>query len=207
MILDARNLLPNVWLSLRDPRGFASSLFSAGIGRDSAWRLLLLTALLNVFVNHFATLASFDPSLRPTDDIAATVLAFSAVLLANPFLHATVSLSFMVICVYVTFWAGRWGGGTGELSNAVLAVAWVGFAGSVLGLVQLLTWVLLAPLAGLVSLGVTVASIWLFTNFVAELHSFRSLFATFAGIIAAFIGVTIGFSLLIVLVAVILQGG
>jgi hypothetical protein len=63
--------------------------------------------------------------------------------------------------------------------------------------VQLLTLILFAPLAGLVNLAGLVLFFWLFTSFIAEVHGFSSRWAVLAGVIGS--GFVIAFALVVIL--------
>lgn len=193
-------LVPHILTSLRDPRRFARDLFAMNLPREVCWRLLMLVSLLGVFVNHFGTLLTIDLDATPRDAMSAVVLMNAQMIVSNPFVHATTVLSLLVIVVYVTYWAGRWPGGTGAFPDAILTVAWVSFVWTALAALQLVIWIVSAQLAGLASLAIFILCLWLLTNFVAELHGFQSLVLVLAGIIASFIGVVIGLSFLFTLI-------
>ena len=103
MILSPQNLLPSVLASMREPRRFAQELFALNLNRETCWRLLLLVSLISVFVNHFGILLTVDLDAPATDMTSAVVLMNSRMILASPFVHATIATSIMVISVLATY--------------------------------------------------------------------------------------------------------
>ncbi|MBC7739270.1 MAG: hypothetical protein H7245_19145, partial [Candidatus Saccharibacteria bacterium] len=86
---------------------------------------------------------------------------------------------------------GRVFSGHGTLPQAVAMMAWLEVILILISTVQSVALILLPPLGVvLVPVGM-VLSLWLITNFVAELHGFESLALTLLGVIAAFVAAVI----------------
>ena len=94
-------------------------------------------------------------------------------------------------------------GGTGSFPDTLLAMVWLQFLMLGLQVIQLVLMVLFPPLAAIVNLAGFAIFLWLLTNFIAELHGFRSLLAVFGGIIFGMILLGFGFAILLL----ILTGG
>ncbi|WP_164876055.1 Yip1 family protein [Falsirhodobacter deserti] len=83
----------------------------------------------------------------------------------------------------VTFWIGRWRGGTGSFANSIITLSWlqiVMVAAQVAFLVLELALPFVAAIVGILAL---MLMLWLVVNFVAELHGFQSLGLVFVGVI------------------------
>jgi hypothetical protein len=91
-------------------------------------------------------------------------------------------------------------GGTGTFPDALILMVWLQFILLCVQLVQVLAGVMLPVLADLIGLAGLGLLLWLLTNFVAELHGFRSLIAVFAGLVAGAFAFTFVAAFLLTLV-------
>lgn len=115
----------------------------------------------------------------------------SAAMLTNPVYLAAVQLVGLAMISLFLFLLGRVAGGRGTLPQAVAMMAWLEGVLILISVVQVVALVLLPPLGLVLLLAGMGLSLWLVTNFVAELHGFPSLLLTLLGVIAAFIGAVI----------------
>jgi len=99
--------------------------------------------------------------------------------------------------VFGIYWIGRAMGGKGGFSDTILLVAWMQFVVVCLQIVQLGVFLLAKPLAGLVDIAASVVSLWILTNFVAELHGFRSIGKVLLMIIISLFGVAFAVSIIV----------
>lgn len=79
---------------------------------------------------------------------------------------------------------GRMAGGTGQASDALLAMVWMQAVFLALQIVQTLLLIALPPVGVILSLAALGFFFWILTNFVAEVHGFASVGKVFLGIIA-----------------------
>jgi hypothetical protein len=107
-------------------------------------------------------------------------------------------LAFLVaVSVLVVWKVGQGFGGTGGLRETISIVAWYQFINLCLQVVLILSEVVLPPLAVLVIAVGSVAQMWILVNFVAELHGFRSIGKTFAGILGIIMLISFGLALVL----------
>jgi hypothetical protein len=98
----------------------------------------------------------------------------SGVMLASPFRAAVLQWAFLALSVVLIHRVGRAFGGTGGFADALLIVVWLQCLTLVLQVVQLVANLLSPALAGIIGLAGFGLFLWLMTNFIAELHGFRS---------------------------------
>ncbi|MDT8855718.1 Yip1 family protein [Paracoccaceae bacterium Fryx2] len=175
--------------TLQKPRQAASYVMSLGVPMAARWAGMWLMAAASALIM-FVSFSLMPISLPPM--VAAIV--------ANPLQLAAVQVAGLIGTVLAIHFFGRLFGGTGSLADALLLVVWLQVILLGMQLVQLATDILLPPLAGVVAIMSMLLSPWLLTNFVAELHGFRSLFLVFLGIIAATFLLMVGLAFLMALV-------
>lgn len=174
-------------LTIRDPRGGARRILHIDPPMVARWWLLALVAVVSALL----TYASY--ALLPPE--AQEILAAG---MASPLRSALVQLLVLVICAVAVDRIGRWRRGAGTFPDAVLLVGWLQFMLTGVQAAQVLAQLLLPPLAEGISLFGIALFLWLFTNFVAELHGFRSLFSVFAGIIGTILAASLVLALVLV---------
>jgi hypothetical protein len=175
-------------LSLQKPRQAARALMAEDVPIRARTAGLLLVAVVT------AVLASLQVGLHPQ-----TLDPVSAAMLASPFRAAVVQWGFLALSVVLIYRVGRAFGGTGSFPDALLIVVWLQLLTLVLQVLQLLATVIAPPLAGIIGIGGFVLFLWLMTNFIAELHGFRSLGLVFAGMAGTAIatGLLLGIALIL----------
>ena len=117
-------------------------------------------------------------------------ISLVAALMRNPLLFAVVDMMALMISVIAVHVAGRMFGGTGTFDQAFLLVVWLQALMLVFQVVLLPVLLVSPPLAVTLTVAANLYLIWLFVNFVAILHGFRSLLRVFAGFIATSIALS-----------------
>jgi hypothetical protein len=173
-------------LSLSDPRAGARALLRLGVPLPARTAGLLLVAVASAFLFHLGFLL-----LPPGEDAMAQFMSQS------PLRTAVVQWLIMAATVLAIYRIGRAFGGSGSLTDALLIVVWLQVIMLAIQLAQLLSFLLVPPLAGLVSLGGFFLFFWLLTSFIAELHGFASRWAVLAGVIGA--GIALALVLAVIL--------
>ena len=170
--LTAASILSLARTSVLAPREGAAALMRLRLPASVGWMALALMAIAAALLSHlsFATLP-------------AEAQAFFSEAMRSPIRTALIQWIAMLVAVQLVHKVGRWRGGTGSLADAVLLVAWLQFILLLLQVVEIVVHLAVPPLGGVLSIASVVLLFWLLTNFVAELHGFRSLALTFAGII------------------------
>ena len=115
----------------------------------------------------------------------------SAAMLSNPVYLAIVQLVGLAMISLFLHLLGRVVGGRGSFPQAVAMMAWLEALLILISVVQSAALLLLPPLGLLLVPAGMMLSVWLITNFVAELHGFPSLLLTLLGVVAAFVGAVI----------------
>lgn len=163
-------------LTFQAPRRAAAQLIQLGMPDSARWAALVLMAVASAIVMH--AVAVMAPSVGPEGEVTA---------LPGPFFWAGMVGFGMGMTALLAYGVGRWRGGRGTLPDAVLLVAWLQVVQLALVFVQMLLLVLVPPLASVLELASVVIFLWLLTNFVAELHGFRSVGMVLAGVLATFV--------------------
>ena len=186
MDLNLAALLMQVRDTLANPRGGARRIMELRLSAQTGWSAVALMAVVSTLMAY----VSFP--LSPVN-----ARAFFAEAMSIPLRTAFLQLFVWVAGTFAIYRLGRARGGRGTMAEAISLVAWLQFVMLVLQIVTLLAQVLVPPLAGVLALAEIVVFFWLLVNFVAELHGFKSLVATFAGVLA-------GMCLLLLALAIIL---
>ena len=185
-------ILQVLQLSLKSPKSAIRTVLDWRLSLGESALALTLMAVLS------AGLMSLVVGPLPTE-----IDPVSAAVLTNPVYLAAVQLVGLAMISLFLFLLGRVAGGRGTLPEAVAMMAWLEALLILISVVQVVALVLLPPLGLLLVVGGMVLSVWLTTNFVAELHGFASLLLTLLGVIAAFIGAVIAMLLVFLLLFVL----
>ena len=192
MDLTLSNVAGLVAMTLRAPRLAARALLRVPLPLSGRWVALVLMAVLSAVLMQ-GLQALLPPAVAPDGTVLEPV---------GPFVWAGMVAVGMVLTALLVFVVGRWRGGTGELPDAVILVAWLQFIQLLVVAVQMLLILILPLLVPVVEIGGVILFLWLLVNFVAEMHGFRSLGLVFLGVIITFIGFVFGMSLLLMLLGV-----
>ncbi len=166
--------------TLRDPRAMARRIMAVDMSRRDRWLVLFLVAVVSTVTGYL----SFALNAR----VAGLDLTDSAMAMP-PFEMAVSQALVMVIMVFAIDLFGRALGGKGKLDDAILLVSWVQAILVGLQIVQIvlgLVFPLLGVLAGFAGIFLL---FWLLTQFIAEMHGFRSAWAVFFVMLVATIAI------------------
>lgn len=195
MTLTFGHLISRAWESVTAPREVARWLMSIEMPRVSRWEALLLIVVISVILAQATTWI-----LVPQGEI------LMGPILANPLTAGMVQMSLLVMMVFGIHWVGRAMGGTGGFGDAILLVAWIQFVMACLQVVQTLAILVIPPFSGLIAVFGFGLFFWLLTNFIAELHGFRSLGQVFVMVIVTMLGFIFGLSLILAVIGVSIPG-
>lgn len=187
MDLTLSNLLQMARFTVQSPREGARMVMKANLPMPARWSALALMAVVSSFLAHLSI------RLMP---VASQVEMGSV--MTSPISTAILQGLLMLASVYAIFWVGRWRGGMGSFADALILMVWLQFILLILQVIQIAVQIILPPLTdliGFVSIGLF---LWLISNFIAELHGFRSVFMTFLGVLATLFvaGFVLSFALL-----------
>jgi hypothetical protein len=173
MDLTMPDILALMRLTLQAPRRGARRILDMNLPINVRWLALVLVAAGSAIAAHLS-IALMPPEQR---DLMLS-------LIASPLRTALLQAGIWAMIAGAIAVGGRMRGGTGTFPDALILMVWLQFILLCVQAVQVLTGVVLPILADLIGLAGIVLVLWLLTNFVAELHGFRSLVAVFAGLVA-----------------------
>ncbi len=174
-------------LSVRNPAEAARRVIALDLSRDTLWIAIALVSVLNTLVFSLSNMALPVP-LPPV--------------MTAPAIYFLMSAGSLVLAIIALFWTGRALGGQGSMTDVMSVVVWL----QVLRLiVQAFSFVLIIVAPGVSALFVMIAGLiglWIMLHFVNEAHRFGSLWRAFGVLIAAFLAIVMGLSLVLSLIGV-----
>jgi hypothetical protein len=186
MDLTLSNLLALARLTVQSPRLGAQAVMRLPLPGNARWAAMLLLAVMSALLMQGMTyvLPPVGPNGEPVEPV-------------GPFFWAGMVAGGMVLTTVLVHRIGKWRGGTGRFDDALILVVWLQFIQMLLVVVQLVLLFVLPPAATLVEVLAVALFLWLLTNFVAELHGFRSLGLVFLGVILTFVASVFVMSILL----------
>ncbi len=181
-------------LTLSDPRAGARAVAGINVAREVLWGALTVIVALSVIG------ARIMNYMTPISQEQALGLQF----VSSPIIFALVLWGLLVLTVFSMHYIGRAFGGQGHFDTSLKLVIWLQAILLLAQVVQILFGTVSLVAAGLLGLGFSLYSAWLFVNFVTVAHHFTHRGAVLLGVIISLFGVIFGFSLLIALIAVLL---
>ncbi|WP_444666319.1 Yip1 family protein [Cereibacter changlensis] len=172
MELTFGSILQLARFTVQKPREGARAVLSLNLPNDARWSLLLLVAI------GAALLTSVSIALLPAE--MREMLGGGA---QSPLVSAGLQSAALLLLVGVMTQIGRWRGGKGSFADALLLVGWLQFILLLVQAVQLASQLVAPFISEIIGIAGIALFFWLLTNFVAELHGFRSLGKVFAGIL------------------------
>lgn len=172
MSLSVSDLMPLLRETLISPRKGARMILDLGLAARVGWLALALMAVGSAILTHL-TMVMMSPE----------AVAYWGGVMGSPVNTAILQWVVMFVTVHAVHRLGRMRGGAGTLAESVVLVAWLQFVLLALQALQLVVQVILPPFAQLLGLAGLGLFFWLLTNFVAEIHGFKSLGAVFASVV------------------------
>lgn len=189
--------LPHLLMAARDtvqmPRAGARALINMNLPVNVGWLGVILMAVASAALSAVTFVLS-PPSSDPAMEQALTGM------FANPIQLAVFQTVALIIGAMLIYRVGRMFGGAGRFADALVLIGWLEFVLLLLQAVQLALLLISTPLAAALGMFGLVLFLWLLTNFIAELHGFRSLLAVFFAIIGTTLVVSFAAAILIVAV-------
>lgn len=167
------SLLDMARFTVQNPRAAARGLLATDIPVRARWQLLGFVAIATALLTHinFGILPA-----GPDKDRLAPAMAL-------PIFTALLQMGFLFLVVVCVDRIGRWQGGKGHFSDALLLIGWLQIVLLFLQVAQvlaLLTLPILGEILGVVGLFL---AFWLLTQFITELHGFKSAWRVFFAIL------------------------
>jgi len=195
MTLNLPMLMQLVAVSIRTPRDAARMIMAIDLPRALRWQVLFLFVLIGAILAVFLTYL-----------ITGHAVLYVGFIQVQPIAAAMVTASGSVLTVFAIYWVGRALGGTGHFADAISVVAWLQFVVVTFQVAQLAVFIVMPPLAAVIDLAGTLLSIWLLTNFIAELHGFKSLSKVFVMILVTLFAFAFGLSLILTAIGLSVPG-
>jgi hypothetical protein len=183
-----------VILSLRDPAEAARQVIAFDLPRDVLWTALALMAVLNTLL--YSATTALVPGPSPMPAIFQTPLAYLLFMGGG-----------LVLVSVALYWTGRSFGGTGSLNDILAVIIWLQFLRVLVQVVSIVLLLTLPLLAALLTLVVAIVGLWIFVHFIDQAHRFGSPLKSVGVIVASFIGMVMGLSIVLALVGGGILGG
>ncbi len=180
--------------SIRDPRAGARAVIGAHFPNQILWMALVAVVTASVVIGQGSLL------------LVAGESALNNPFLMYPLAMCGIQLVLLVVMVHATYRIGRMMGGTGSYNGALSIVVWLQFVLACLQVLQTLALLLAPPLADVLGIVGLVLFLWLFTNFVATLHGFKSLPLVFVMILVSAFALTFVLSIVLSLLGIVGPG-
>ncbi len=171
--------------TIREPRSVARAVLSLDLTRQERWQMLLLTVVLSAILAKASALVAGDRA------------AETGIFAASPFTLGFIQLVVMLFAVFAVHHIGRRFGGEGDLGGAIVLMAWLQFVMICLQIVQIFAMMVSPALAFLLGLAGLILFFWMLTQFIMELHGFKSGMAVFLGISLSMVGFAVLLSILL----------
>ena len=175
-----------VILSLRDPAEAARRVIAFDLPREMLWTALALMAILNTLM--YSATAALVPGPSPMPAIFQT-----------PFAYLMFMGGGLVLVSIALYWTGRSFGGTGSLDDILSVMIWLQFLRVLVQVVSIVLLLTLPLLAALLTLAAAILGLWIFVHFIDQAHRFGSPLKSVGVIVASFIGMVMGLSILLAL--------
>ena len=173
MKLDIATLVRASIETVRAPRSAARRVMAVEMDRNDRWMVLLLVSVVSAGLAYLSLMVSAFVSGVDVAEISK----------ATPFLLATSQTAVLFISAFAIDIVGRRAGGTGELNDAILLVAWIQVVLAVLQIAQIALLFVAPSLALVLGFAGMVLLFVLLTVFVSELHGFQSIGGIFMSVL------------------------
>lgn len=181
-------------LTMQDPAEAARQLMAIQLDRGTLWTAVFLVAVLNTL------LAGLNNVLMPNTtpipglfDVPAVYFFFVG--------------GGLVLTILTLFWVGRAFGGEGSMEDIMVVVVWLQFMRVLVQATALMLLLTIPMLSILLILVAALVGIWILVHFVDQAHRFGSLSKAAGVLIAAFVGMVVGVSILLSMIGVSAVGG
>ena len=181
------DILALVVETVRRPADAARRIIGWRIESSLLWMGFALTVVLNTLLFHVSSL------VYPASPGGLSV----PVLFSSPFLYALFMGLGLLLMTLVLSRVGNWLGGHGQFQDVLALLVWLQFLRLAAQLAVLVLVLLLPPFAALVTLAIGLLSLWILLNFIKAAHGFASLGRSFATLILAILGISVGLSVLL----------
>ena len=171
-------ILQLVSRTVTDPASVAQSLKQRSFETQTLWMGLVLVSVLSVLL--LAVSNALLPASVPEGAIVLSPFAYGAIIAVS-----------IVMLVYAVHLVGRFFGGTGTFPQTMALMIWLQVLAMAVQVIQIVTMLILPPLAGIVSLAGVFLMLYCLAQFINVLHSFESLLKAIGVFIVAVVAIGI----------------
>lgn len=187
-------LLTMVRDTISDPKAGAEAILALNLPRAALWLAFALTIVLSMIMGELVMLIVGAPEDGPLTGQTAVVMGL-------------LQGAILFVGVHAITHIGRLFGGTGSFDGALALVTWLQFIFLVLQALQLVTALIVPPMAAIVSLLAILLFFWLLSHFITVLHGFSSVGQVFLMTLLSFIGIIFTLSLVLTILGLGFQTG
>lgn len=198
--MNAADLQTFALRSIRDPAGAAPALMKLDLPRSVLWSGIILMAALQ------SLLVGFAVWVTPVPNDPESPVAIIQALYGAPLWFFGVTLLISALTIYALLGMGRLFGGTGTLEDIMVVMVWFQAIQIACKLVAMVLGLFAPVLEALMVLAASGIGIYMFVNFINQVHRFDSIGRTLVVIVLAMLAVLLGFSLFVVLVGTPFMG-
>ncbi|OWU70613.1 Yip1 family protein [Phaeobacter sp. 22II1-1F12B] len=198
--MNAADLQTFALRSIRDPAGAAPALMNLELPRSVLWSGIILMAALQ------SLLVGFAVWVTPVPNDPESPVAIIQALYGAPLWFFGVTLLISALTIYALLGMGRLFGGTGTLQDIMVVMVWFQAIQIACKLVAMVLGLFAPILEALMVLAASGIGIYMFVNFINQVHRFDSIGRTLVVIVLAMLAVLLGFSLFVVLVGTPFMG-
>jgi hypothetical protein len=174
--------------SVKDPASAAPTLMAMGFPTQALWSALVLVAVVNAMLFTLSDLLFPGPS--PLPEFFSSPLVY--------FVVVAVGLSLTVVSL---FWTGRFMGGKGELADVLVLIVWMQTLRVLVQGAAIVLMVVAPILSALLVFAAALIGVYMFVHFVDQAHRFGSVGRAAVVLIASFLAIVVGLSVLLTLIA------
>ncbi len=168
-------------LSLRDPKYGAVKVLKHRVPLQAAIELAAVVVILG------SILSSLFFQLTAVSEEAEQLNLFR-----NPLIFTAIQGAVLCVIVLATYLIGQMVGGNGNLKETLVLMVWLQFIMLLYQFVQIFASMVIPVLDGLLTIVSIVLFFWLFANFVAVLHGFKSAFKVLIGTMMSMAAIIMG---------------
>jgi hypothetical protein len=180
-------------LSLTRPAEAARILLAQNLQRETLWTALMLVAVLNTLMFSLSNVLMPGPSPLPQ--------AFN-----SPAVYFFFVSGGLILIVMSIFWTGRALGGQGSMNDVLVMIVWLQGLRVLVQAAALILMMTIPILSALLVMAAAFIGIWILLHFVDQAHKFNSLGRSAGVLIAAFVAMVLGLSLILSLIGASILG-
>ncbi len=174
-------------ISVKDPRQGARLLLSLDVPREVLWTGLALIAVLNAVLFSISNILFPGPVPFPE-------------LFNVPLVYCVAVAGALTLTVYAMFWTGRLLGGSGSLGDIMLVFLWLQALRLVVQAVAILLVLTIPLLSNMLFFAASLYGVYMLLHFINEAHGLQSMGRAAGVLVASFLAIVLGLSLLIYLI-------